>query len=506
MKVFFDTPVPGFQKELLDIFLIFVPQALLCSDKEIVDCQVRITETVKEEKRTCELWLTGAFAYAVKRNERSSKDAQEDKRLHKRLQKLSLYEALSQSTNQRPPWGALTGVRPTRLLYDLMPTQPSLELASERLQTVFDVSRRKAELLVRIVRVQQSLPQAKPHEVDVYLGVPFCTTRCRYCSFLSQEVGDGVLLPDYVDALCREIDGLIHLMTRYQLRVRAVYMGGGTPTSLLHEQLEKVLKAAAPLIKKAVEVTVEAGRPDSITEDKLRVLAKAGVTRISINPQTMFDQTLERMGRKHTKKQTEDAFHLARQLGFGNINMDLIAGLPGEDLSMFSRTLDWVLKLNPESVTVHSLAIKRSSQMHLKKEQTGDSALAEAMVEHAHEQLSALGFLPYYVYRQKHMAGNLENTGYTKPGCACLYNLGMMEEEITVLSAGAGAISKRVWPERQRILRAPNVKDVEQYICRVEEMLERKDALMQGVGKGVKPASSPAKQTDVLPLKLEDQA
>lgn len=506
MRFFFHLPSTGYQKELLDIAHIFFPSAELAESADDADCQVFITETTIDNRRTCRLKLAGAFEKELHNQETVSTDSQEEKRLHKRQQKLAFYHALKGATRRQPPWGSLTGVRPTRLLYEQMEGTGDLNQATERLIKVFDVSRPKAELLQRIVQVQQGLPQAMKDQVDVYIGIPFCTSRCRYCSFISQEVGDGRLLPGYVEALCQELEGLIRLMSRHGLRARTVYMGGGTPTSLNQEQLTQVLAAAKPLVMQAEEVTVEAGRPDTITAGKLQVLKGAGVGRISINPQTMFDDTLLRMGRNHTKAQTESAFYLARQAGLSNINMDLIAGLPGEDAGMFSKTLSWVLDLNPESVTVHTLAIKRSSRMHQFQETAGEGTPVEEMVDQAHERLRLAGYQPYYLYRQKHMAGNLENTGYAKPGYACLYNLGMMEENTTVLSVGAGSMSKRVWPDRSRILRAPNIKNVLHYINRVDEMLNRKDALMQGVGKGVKPALSLAQQADVLPLKLENQA
>ncbi len=228
--------------------------------------------------------------------------------------------------------------------------------------------------------------------------------------------------------------------------------------------------------------------------------------RISVNPQTMFNQTLERIGRRHTREQTEQAFALARGLGFININMDLIAGLPGETPEMFSQTVSWALNMKPESITVHTLSLKRSSDMYRFGDVAPSGSMAEEMLDEARIRLTGSEYRPYYLYRQKHMAGNLENIGYAKPGYECLYNIDMMEDATTVLAAGAGAISKLVSPGRKQVLRAPNIKDAESYIMRVGEMIERKNSLFLGVGKGARPASGFGTETDVLPLELEDEA
>ena len=409
--------------------------------------------------------------------ERVTGDAVVDKRLRRRQAKLGVYQAMKARTGVTPPWGSLTGIRPTRLLYANLERGLDMDAACAELRRVFDVTPEKTEILRRIVSVQRELPAPRPDEADLYIGIPFCVTRCAYCSFLSGEVGKGELLAPYVYALCREIDAARALIEEKGLALRAFYMGGGTPTSLPPALLERVLLRAAPLLAACREITVEAGRPDTIDEAKLEVLRRAGVTRISVNPQTMHDATLERIGRRHTARQTEEAFALARAMGFDHINMDLIAGLPGENIDMFRQTLDWVRGMAPESVTVHTLSIKRASLLHLWQAQLPDGDMVADMVRAGADAACRMGMRPYYLYRQKYMAGNQENVGYALPRCECLYNVDMMEETASVLALGAGAASKRLFPQKGFIRRVYNVSDIRQYIDRVEEMIGRKQAL-----------------------------
>ena len=283
----------------------------------------------------------------------------------------------------------------------------------------------------------------------------------------------------------REIDLCRAMIEEKGMRLRAGYVGGGTPTAIPRPALEKILDRAKKAFPGAVEWTVEAGRPDTIDRDMLQMLRDSGVTRISVNPQTFSDATLRRIGRAHTGEDTVRAFALARKIGFDDINMDLIAALPGEDLPIFSQTLDRVLDLAPDSVTVHTLAVKRSSKLHeqLHLQGGGQHGLppegeALRMTESARSRLSQSGYFPYYLYRQKYMAGNLENVGYARQGKACLYNIGNMEETASVLALGAGAITKWLFDRELRIERAPNVKNIEAYIARVEEMARRKRKLL----------------------------
>jgi len=427
----------------------------------------------------------------------------EIKRLRKRAVKLGLYNLLKSITGLRLPWGSLTGIRPTRLLYEGMEQGLDRDAAMERVITEFDVSPDRARLLAEIADMQQGILHPADGEFDMYIGIPFCATRCSYCSFASGEIGTGKLVGPYVEALLKEIELCGAMIRERGLKLRAGYVGGGTPTAIPCRDLDRILTAAQREFPGAVEWTVEAGRPDTIDREKLLMLKDHGVGRISVNPQTFNDDTLRRIGRAHTGADTLRAYELARSLGFDDINMDLIAALPGETPEIFGATLDKVIELDPESVTVHALAIKRSSKLHEQlhvSEGEHNQVSAEGaadMIATARRRLTAAGWKPYYLYRQKYMAGNLENVGYSKRGKACLYNIGNMEETASVLALGAGAITKWLYDReikaeaqgydmealrfanlQLRIERAPNVRNIEQYIERVEEMVQRKRALV----------------------------
>ena len=308
---------------------------------------------------------------------------------------------------------------------------------------------------------------------DVYIGIPFCTTRCAYCSFSSGEIGDGRLVEPYLAALLHEIEACAEMAREMGLHIRVGYIGGGTPSSLTTPQLDRLLAHVERHFGVLAEFTVEAGRPDTLDAQKLRMLRDHPVTRISINPQTMNDATLARIGRAHTAKQTVEAYELARSIGFDDINMDVIAALPGEDYAMFAHTLAEIRRLRPESLTVHTLAIKRSSRLHEEKYAQAEQDVAR-MVALGRQTAHDMGMRAYYLYRQKYMAENLENVGYALPGRFCRYNIDNMEETTSILALGAGGISKCVMREEEKILRAPNIANIEQYIGRVDEMIERK--------------------------------
>lgn len=471
------TPTPCFANDLADVVRIFWGGAAFLVNEPGGDVTVCHTEAVQDGVRRCRVEMTGLYAGAEENALPVSADPLLEKRYHKRQIKQALYGVMKRATGENPPWGSLTGIRPTRLVYEAMGRGLTLPDAEKEVRELYDVRADKARLLSEIVEVQSGLPVPGREDVDLYVGIPFCVSRCAYCSFLSGEVGKGKQLPPYVDALEGEIAGVMRLIREKGLRPRAFYMGGGTPTSLSAAMLDRVLSAAQPFIDKAIEATVEAGRPDTIDADKLSVIRGHGAGRISINPQTAHDETLALIGRKHTAAQTEAAYTLARKMGFSHINMDLIAGLPGENLKMFLETLAWSRALAPESLTVHTLSIKRSSLLHLWEAELPDGGMVSQMVDAGRREAEARGMRPYYLYRQKHMAGNLENVGYALPGHACVYNVDMMEETGNVLAVGAGAISKRVNPAVGRIERAPNVSEIGHYIERAGEMLERKRAL-----------------------------
>ncbi|MBQ2956645.1 MAG: coproporphyrinogen dehydrogenase HemZ [Clostridia bacterium] len=403
-----------------------------------------------------------------------------EKRLLKRAVKTSCFLMMKEKTGMTPPWGSLTGIRPTRILYELLEEGLSEQEAMGAIHDRFYVSPDKATLLRDIIHMQRGLIDAPADEYDLYIGIPFCTTRCAYCSFASGELGSGSLVEPYIEALIREIRESANLMNERGMKIRAAYMGGGTPTALNALQLDRVLSAAQECFPGAREWTVEAGRPDTIDRDKLTVMNEHEITRISVNPQTFSDETLRIIGRAHTSKDTLEAYALAREMGFNHINMDLIAALPGEGMEQFEKTLRTTTDLRPESVTVHTLAIKRSSKLHEQGYTQIGAEAADEMVTFARQTLTEAGYRPYYLYRQKYMAGNLENVGYALPGHACLYNIDNMEETTKILALGAGAITKWLYPRERRIERAPNVRNIEQYIARVSEMVERKRALIDG--------------------------
>lgn len=473
------TPTPGFSNDIADVIRVFFGNIRLLEGEAGGDMTLTHTERTEGKNRICRVEISGKYQAAFEKSAVPENDPLLEKRYHKRQIKQCVYAVMKSVTGRTPPWGSLTGIRPTRLLYMGLERGLDLKEAAREMREEFDVQDDKLSLLEQIVSVQSALPAPGRREVDLYVGIPFCISRCAYCSFLSGEVGKGKQLPPYVEALEKEIALTLRLIEEKGLSPRAFYMGGGTPTALSAAMLERVLKAARPFIDRVEEVTVEAGRPDTIDEEKLRVIRDSGATRISVNPQTMHDETLERIGRRHTRAQTEDAYALARKAGFHHINMDLIAGLPGENLEMFLETLEWSRTLSPESLTVHTLSIKRSSLLHLWEAQLPDGEMTGKMVEAGRESAEKRGMRPYYLYRQKYMAGNLENVGYALPGHECLYNIGMMEETAHVLAVGAGAISKRVDPARGRIERAPNVSDIGHYIARVEEMARRKRILWE---------------------------
>ncbi len=401
----------------------------------------------------------------------------ETKREAKRASKISVYRALLKHFRTTLPWGSLTGIRPTKLLRDseaLLGT----DTAKSLFLNTFDVSPQKYALAKAILDAQSGL-YPKDDDLDVYIGIPFCVTRCAYCSFASYT-------PDvFKDAEEQYVCALLHELSCAEeiisgRRVRALYVGGGTPTALSQHSLEKVLVRASQLARGADEFTVEAGRPDTITAEKLALIKASGARRLSVNAQTMFDETLQRIGRRHTAAEFLAAYELAAQAGFDAINVDLIAGLPGETEAHTEQSLRQVMALKPQNVTVHTLAVKRASKFaEANMGAFPTDAQTAQTLETAHAMLEAAGYYPYYMYRQKYMKGSLENAGYTRPGHACLYNIDNMEELCDVLAFGAGAISKRLFNGGARIERAANVKDLKGYIERHTEMADAKRLLFE---------------------------
>lgn len=400
-------------------------------------------------------------------NLRSDLSQIEYKRLTKRYEKVCLYNALKKLTGVSLPYGALTGVRPTKLYREL--TERG-EDAGGIFKNLFDVSDTKASLVKSVCNNQIELLNVDDNFVDVYVNIPFCPSRCAYCSFVSVSIDKlQKYINDYVICVKNELSILKNIIIRNNYQVRAVYFGGGTPTSLPVNKLDELL---AEIDFEYKEFTVEAGRPDTVNKAVLDTLLKRGVTRISINPQTLNDATLERIGRRHTVKEFYDAYELTRQYPF-DINVDLIALLPDEQFGDFKRSVDGVIALAPDNVTVHTLSLKRGSVLTVSNYDNTEAETTKKMVDYAIAELLAAGYEPYYMYRQKYMSGGLENTGFAKSGKACLYNVDNMEESVSVMAAGSGAISKRLFPERGRLERLANVKDVKGYIERADSMANR---------------------------------
>lgn len=412
-------------------------------------------------------------------------DGQDDE--SERRLAVMLFELLCQNTGMRPQWGILTGVRPGKLMRRMI-----AERGEEGARSYFSqqllCSQKKIDLCRTAAENEDKiLAQSRPDHFSLYLSIPFCPTRCSYCSFVSHSVEKSMKLVDeYVRLLCVELEHTGRIARRLGLTLSTVYIGGGTPTALSAQQLQTVMAAVAANfdLASASEYTVEAGRPDTVTVEKLDAILAAGATRISINPQTLNDRVLETIGRRHTAQQTLDAFALARSRGFSNINMDLIAGLPGDTEESFHATLDGVLGLSPESVTVHTLSLKRSSRMTVGGEypEAEAGALADRMLTDANRRLCGAGYRPYYLYRQSKTVGNLENTGYAKPGFESRYNIFIMDETHSILACGASAVTKLRSADGY-IERIFNFKYPYEYISRFDEMLRRKDAVEAFYGR-----------------------
>ena len=401
--------------------------------------------------------------------------------------KRTLYRLLSEYTGVELPWGNLTGIRPTKIPMALLEEGKSEEEIAHYMKETYFTSDEKIKLSIEIAERELQLLKKLDYEegYSLYIGIPFCPTTCLYCSFTSYSLAAWKnRMDEYLDALEKELDYTAVKFAHKKLN--SIYIGGGTPTTLNPKQLDRLIRKIKCSfdLSDLVEFTVEAGRPDSITKEKLMVLRNHDISRISINPQTMKQETLDLIGRHHTVQQTIDSFNLARELGFDNINMDLIVGLPGESLSDVADTMEVIRKLAPDNLTVHSLAIKRAARLNIQRERYQDFEIVNTAdhIALTSKVAEEMGLFPYYLYRQKNMAGNFENVGYAAPGKAGVYNVLIMEEKQSIVACGAGASTKRVWVQpnpdgTHRIERAENVKDVAQYITRIDEMIERKSRL-----------------------------
>ena len=403
------------------------------------------------------------------------------KRFRNRL-KLATYRLLSNYTKRTLPWGSLTGVRPTKIATAAIEKDKTREEIIEYYKYTYDTSDEKARLATAVAVRERDILETVNVVSDycLYIGIPFCPTRCLYCSFAAIPIYENEsIVGDYIETLKTEL-AYISFLNRNR-RLVAIYIGGGTPTSLSAGQLNELLSFINETfnLDSLREFTVEAGRPDSITMDKLETIKKNGVTRISINPQTMNYDTLRIIGRAHTPADIKRAMADARKAGFKNINMDIIAGLPNEDIDDMAFTLREIEDMEPESLTVHSLAVKRAADLNQEYSRFRNmiSKDTDEMLSLAAKKAAAMKMKPYYLYRQKNIAGNLENVGYAKEGLECLYNVFIMEEKMDIFAAGAGAVTRLLSTENGEVVRvdrAENVKNVEEYISRIDEMLERK--------------------------------
>lgn len=395
-----------------------------------------------------------------------------------------LFALLREFTGQNPPWGMLTGVRPVHLAHQLLAKGLSEQAVADHFETRDFVSAGKVHRVLEIARRQQPvLALSRPNSYSLYISIPFCPSRCSYCSFVSRTVAQSAgLIAPYVEALRRELAAIAALARRLGLRLETVYIGGGTPTAVSAAQLQALMQTVAdefdvPALR---EYTVEAGRPDCTDEEKLTVIKRMGATRISINPQTLSDEVLAAIGRRHTARDIIDCYHMARRVGHTSINMDLIAGLPRDTAAGFARSLQGVMALEPENITVHTLTLKRASNLVI-DHTPGSYGDVQQMLA-ACSVLDGAGYKPYYLYRQKGTLENLENTGYTLPGHTGLYNVFIMEEVHTILSAGAGGSTKLVGPGGH-IERVFNYKYPAEYLRGFGEMLARKQKVEEFYGK-----------------------
>ncbi len=385
--------------------------------------------------------------------------------------------------NIEKPWGILDGIRPVKLATKLLKFCESPQNAVDSFVREYGATKEKAELAVKIAGIEMPIiDNMVPNGISLYIGIPFCPTRCLYCSFVSNGGAKSAkLIPEYLNCLKKEIAYTADIINSNGSIIETVYIGGGTPTTLSAEMLDELFDSIYTNfdLSRLKEFTVEAGRPDTVASDKLKMIKKYNIDRISINPQTMNESVLKTIGRNHTPDDIRNAMYLARECGINTINMDIIAGLPGETLDMFKYTVEEVERLNPENTTVHTMSIKRSSKLNetLSDYSLTDGNQVSQMVDFARETITASGKNPYYLYRQKNMLGNLENVGYAKPNTESLYNIYIMEEVQTIISLGCGGVTKTVDRKTDRIERIFNVKEPKDYIERIDEMLHRKDVL-----------------------------
>lgn len=448
------TELPAFESDLMEIVNLF----------DGVDASTLRHLFSEKENKIVNTIVIGGKSYAYGNLLPSYSDEIEKKRIYKRYAKLSMYKALVAYTGKQMPWGALTGIRPTKLAYQCLENGEDFK---EFFINTMKVSPQKTMLIEEVLKEQEGIYKKDDKATDFFVFIPFCPTRCKYCSFITADVRHAKkYIDEYVDALVKEINQSKPLIKG----LKSIYVGGGTPISLGAKNLEKVLTALDDICQ-GVEYTVEAGRPDILTEEIKDILIKHGVNRVCVNPQTFNDKTLKAIGRNHTAQDVVDKYNLVKN-SF-TTNMDLIAGLGGETFEDFKYSLDMAISLSPDNITVHTLCIKKGSYLALNEQKLKEGEVAK-MIDYAKKTLSENGYKAYYLYRQKYMAGNLENTGYTKPFKACKYNIDVMEEITNNIACGAGSISKKIFPLENRIERLASPKDVLTYLEKIDKIIEDK--------------------------------
>ncbi len=469
-----------YQYEAEKLTRVFCPNEKISVVFEKSVCKNEDVLTTLFENDICSVSFTGRNGNILFSDEKNL-DGVTDKEL---VMAQLMFECLQKITGYTPKWGLLTGIRPSKLLRSLKEKYGDSD-GKRIFRDNYLVSEQKTELADSVANTEQKIISlSKPESFSIYVSIPFCPTRCSYCSFVSHDMSAGTvkkLMPDYLDCLEKEIKYTADIAKNLGLQLESIYWGGGTPTTLEADELARIIEAISKSFDLSTlrEYTIEAGRPDTVTEEKLKVMKDGGVSRISINPQSFSDEVLKAIGRKHTAEQTEQAFSLARGLGFDNINMDLIAGLPIDSVSGFKASLEKACELSAENITVHTLALKRSSYMGGQGRVQVQRALeASEMLDFAYQKLTEKEYRPYYMYRQSKTLGNLENTGYCKEGRECLYNIFMMEECHSVFALGAGAVTRLKAPLNEKISRIFNYKYPYEYIKDFDELIKRKSEII----------------------------
>ncbi len=475
MKVFIKGH--NFEYEIINVIRLFFEEAKVFElSEKFKQPKQNYIYTLKIEKKNkiflfCEVCSKGLVVIGS----RELEPTMPEKAVEKQFAKL-IYSMLCDITGTVPPYGILTGIRPAKLAISSLEQGLSGEQAFSKLKSDYLVSDKKAKLIVDVAKFSAQVRALdEPLSYSLYVSIPFCKTRCSYCSFVSKAIAkQHHLIEPYLSCLIKELEATKEIALSQNLKLKTVYVGGGTPSVLEHHQIEILCEAIDRIFnpKQCLEYTFEAGRADTITKQKLEVLKDFGVTRLSINPQTKNDYVLKQVGRTHSYKQVEQSFDVARKLGFDNINADLIAGLPHDSIESFKESVDWLIKLEAENITVHTLTTKRASTLKESPYQVAGGV--SSMTEYALQTLTEKGYFPYYMYRQKSTAENLENIGYCKKGKQGLYNIFIMDETHSIFSCGAGGVTKFVEPFGNRIERVFNYKYPHEYIEGFEEIIKRK--------------------------------